>query len=253
MQGIGVVGTFQDRDQAVRDRLDRGEGVVDLMAQHADEPLPRHSLFLAKHLAQVGKRHELMRSPILPEWTPADLPPTQPAGERHVHDARGLAGEAGREPRASALLPIASFSGFASNSSRPGSSGAAGPFSSKANRATSITARTRPSRFAASSASQPLLLERLTQRVDLRENQPQRIAAIRDTGTQRVVTFAQRRQEVGYRVEWTDEAIAEHHEEAHPYENDEHAERPLGATGVVSGPQQHERHRDRRKTRQECE
>jgi hypothetical protein len=58
------------------------------MAEHADEPLPRLPLLLAKRAAQVGQHEEPMREPALAELRGARLPPAFPAGKAEVGRAR---------------------------------------------------------------------------------------------------------------------------------------------------------------------
>ena len=47
--------------EAPGDRDDRGERVVDLVPQHADEPLPGQTLLLAKRAAQIGEHEQVVR------------------------------------------------------------------------------------------------------------------------------------------------------------------------------------------------
>src|SRR6185436_10178944 len=74
--------------QTPRDGDDGRERVVDLVAEHADEPLPRLPLLLAKRAAQVGQHEEPMREPALAELRGARLPPAFPAGKAEVGRAR---------------------------------------------------------------------------------------------------------------------------------------------------------------------
>src|SRR6266487_1588002 len=49
--------------EALRDRLDRRERVVDLMAQHAGQALPRLTLLLTERATDIGQDEQLVRAP----------------------------------------------------------------------------------------------------------------------------------------------------------------------------------------------
>ena len=82
------------RREAAGDRLDRRERVVHLVADDADQPLPRLPFLFAQRLAQVREHEQLVRAAALPELAAPDLPAADAAGERRVDDARRLAVEA---------------------------------------------------------------------------------------------------------------------------------------------------------------
>ena len=84
-------------DEAAGDRLDRRERVVHLVADDANQPLPRLALFFAQRLAEVGEHEQLVRPAALAERAAPDLPAADAAGKRRVDDARRLAGQAVRQ------------------------------------------------------------------------------------------------------------------------------------------------------------
>ena len=90
---------------AVRDRLDRRQRVVDLVRQHADDALPRLLLFLAQRAAQVGEHEQLMRLAVAverrsPQLQPAAVRPERPSISRGVSPVRYC-----REPQRRRVAP----------------------------------------------------------------------------------------------------------------------------------------------------
>ena len=63
------------------------------MTNHANQPLPGLTLFLAQRLAQIRQHQQLVRPPALPELTAPDLPAADAAREGGVDDARCVAGQ----------------------------------------------------------------------------------------------------------------------------------------------------------------
>src|SRR5205823_4032012 len=74
-------------------RFDRRERVVDLVANDANEPLPRLALLVAQRPADVGEDEELVRAALLPEGRAPHFPASAAAGKRRVGDARRRAFE----------------------------------------------------------------------------------------------------------------------------------------------------------------
>src|SRR5207237_9646272 len=92
--------------QALGDRLDRGERVVQLVAEHADEALPRLPLLLAPRAAHVGDDEELMRQPALAKRATPQLPAPQPRPprERDFEDSGRVARQTVGEPEPGPVL-----------------------------------------------------------------------------------------------------------------------------------------------------
>src|SRR6266568_8993731 len=74
--------------EALRDRLDRRERVVDLMAQHADQALPRLTLLLTQRTTDICQDEQLVRAPALPERVAPQLPPAVASWKGELHDPR---------------------------------------------------------------------------------------------------------------------------------------------------------------------
>src|SRR5581483_3664212 len=81
----------QQRAEAARDRFDRGEGVVQFVAEHADDALPRLQLLLAQRAAEVGDDDEVVRAAALAKFAAPHAPAADGAGKREVQQARGVA------------------------------------------------------------------------------------------------------------------------------------------------------------------
>ena len=75
------------------------ERVVDLVAQHPHEPLPRRALLRAQRAAQVGQHQQLVRPAVLPESSAAHLPAPGAPGKGGLERARRLALQARGEPQ----------------------------------------------------------------------------------------------------------------------------------------------------------
>src|SRR5690349_2107673 len=67
------------------DGLDGGQGVVDLMTENADQPLPGLPFLFTKGPAYVGEHQELVRLPLLTEGPAAYLPPSLGNGRSEEH------------------------------------------------------------------------------------------------------------------------------------------------------------------------
>src|SRR5690606_3158364 len=75
--------------------LDGCERVVDLVAEHPDQPPPRLPLLLAQRAREVGKDQELVRQAAEPERAAAQLPaPARAARERRLQRALRAAAQA---------------------------------------------------------------------------------------------------------------------------------------------------------------
>src|SRR5207245_1300880 len=92
--------------EALRDRFDRGERVVELMAQHADQPLPRLPLLVTQRAAHVGENEELMRQPALAKRPAPHLPTPLPrtSRKRDLEHARRVARQRVGEPELCRVL-----------------------------------------------------------------------------------------------------------------------------------------------------
>jgi hypothetical protein len=87
---------------------------------------------------------------------------------------------------------------------------------------------------------EPLVAERLDQRVDFDHHLAERIAAARAAGADGEVAFAQRREQVRQRLQRQDDALAQREREAEAERDDDHCQGPLDLRRVVSGPQEDE-------------
>ena len=161
----------QQRLEAAGDRLDRRERVVELVADHADQALPGLALLVAQRAAHVGEHEQLHRLAALAE---AAAPHVEAAGgprERRLDDARRLARRGTRaSPSASAPESDQPLGRVRRAAARPrGSRAAASDAASNANTATSISSITLRSSARRLERAQPLLAQRLRERVHLDE------------------------------------------------------------------------------------
>src|SRR5690349_10170695 len=66
-------------------RLDRRERIVELVAQHAQQSLPRSPLFFTKRLTQVSQHQQLKLVPALAKRAATNVPTSNAAGKHHLH------------------------------------------------------------------------------------------------------------------------------------------------------------------------
>src|SRR5262249_62249636 len=83
---------------AVRDRLDRRQRIVDLMREHTDDALPRLLLLFAQRAAQIGEHQQLVRPAVAPERRAPQLDATALRSEGSIDQLARVSGEIRREP-----------------------------------------------------------------------------------------------------------------------------------------------------------
>ena len=198
------------------------------MADDADQALPGLALFLAQRLTQVGEHQELVRPAALAELAPANLPASDAARERRVDDARGVSRQAvveielARLAREQPLRRLAEQAG-------------AGTVDELED-VMLVESEHRDFDLGHDLAQQgrrfervePLMAERLDQRVDLDHDLAERIAAARAAGPNREVTLAQRGEQVRERLQRQDDALAQREREAEAEADDENCRASTG-------------------------
>ena len=90
---------------------------------------------------------------------------------------------------------------------------------------------------------EPLLAQRLDQRVHLDHHLAQRIAAASAARADREVPFAERREQIGEGLQREDDALAQREGEAKTEGDDEDRQRPLDLRRVIAGPEKNQRNR----------
>ena len=82
---VGRLGLAREQAlEAVGDRLDRRQRVVDLVADDTNQTLPRLALFVAQRAADIGQHQQLERHAALPEWPCRTSQRPGPAGKRQL-------------------------------------------------------------------------------------------------------------------------------------------------------------------------
>ena len=199
---------FGEASKAPGDRLDRRERVVDLVAEHPHEPLPRRALLGPEHAAQVGQHQQPVRA-VRPGGKYCRAPPT--ARRRREMPPRACAGVSpsrqAASPSASAPSPSSRSAGWPSSRSPPRFTSRSRCSPSKAKTATSISSITRRSSAVASSArsrcERSVSLSVLTSS----SARPSPSSALRAAGADRVVALAQRGEQVGDRLQRPEHAL----------------------------------------------
>ena len=237
--------------QAAGDRLDRRERIVELVAEHPDQALPGLALLLAQRTAHVGQHEQPVGRAALAERARPDLPPPRPAGERGFPDLRRallekrreaeLLGAAAEQPRL--RLAEQALAG-AVDELQP-------PRSSKANTATSISSMTFDSSAVASRAPSRCSRSVSASALTSSSTSPSGSSGPRPAGADREVLLAQRRQQIGERLQRADDALAQRQREGEPRPDEDRRQRPAELRREVARPQEHERDRHRGQRRQE--
>src|SRR4030095_4706486 len=77
--------------QAAGDRLDWRERVVQFVAQHAQQSLPRAAFFLAQRLTQICQYEQLMLRASFAEGAAANVPSAKAPRKNHLHGVAPIA------------------------------------------------------------------------------------------------------------------------------------------------------------------
>ena len=99
----------------------------------------------------------------------------------------------------------------------------------------------RPQQRARLERAEPLVVQRLGERVDFEHHRAERIVAAGAARADREVALAQRGQQVRQRLQRQHDAMAHAERAAGPDADDEHGQRPLDFRRVVAGPEQDQR------------
>ena len=212
------------------------------MADDANEPLPRLTLFFAQRLAQVGEHQQFVRPAALAEVAAPDFPAADAAGEGGVDDARRVAGQAVRRDPSSVGPPAEQPLGRLAEEPRTGAVDELQLLVLVEREDRDVDLRhhlaQQRRRF---ERVEPLVAQRLDERVHLDHHLAERIAAARAARADGEVPFAERGEQVGQRLKRQDDAFAQREREAEADRDDENGEGPLDLRRVVAGPEEDQR------------
>jgi hypothetical protein len=198
-----------ERAQRGRDRLDRGERVVELVAEDAHEALPRLELLLAQRPAEVAEHHQLVRA-ARPRGRCVRRMPQRPrrAAARRGQDPVGLALEAFSEADLPRVAPEGARPAGRAAAGRRGSRAAGLESASKAKIATSISLMT-AERSAVASSAPRLCVWRMSPRplISARTS-PRGSRRFAPARAEREVPLAQRQEQVGHGLQRAHHALA---------------------------------------------
>ena len=183
------------------------------MADHADQPLPRLALLFAQRPADVGEHQQVVLLAAEPEGRAAHLPPADAAGHRQVDDPRRRAepvGDAELDGRApEELLGGAAEQPLAGAVDEPQAlcrvEGEHGDVD---------LLHHGPQQRGGLDRAEPLLVQRLGQRVDLGHDVAERVAGRHRPAADREVVLAHRGDQVGQRLQRRDDVHAQRHQAA---------------------------------------
>ena len=229
--------------QAAGDRLDRRQRVVDLVAEHAHQPLPRLALLLAQRLAEVGQHQQLVRQ-------------RRPAGTcraAHLPAARRRPGNvsvaAARDARRSRRSPSPSSCGRRARAEPLGRlseqplaarlTSRSRLRSSKAKTATSISAITVRSSAVASSAPSRCARSVSASALTSSSTAPSASSATPRARADREVALAQRGEQVGERLQRPDHPLAQRARDSPATAQHHHRQRRRGRRRRSRPPQRH--------------
>ena len=207
------------------------------MADHADQTLPRLPFLFPQRPADVRQHQQIVRQPAQPERRPAHFPAAGAAAERrNINHARRVA------------EPIGELQFFGGAPEHVFGTAAHQPLAGAVDDAQAllrIEGEHRDVDLFHDVAEQPrgldraqaLFVKRFGQRVDLEQRGAERIVGVGGAAADRKVVFAQRRQQVGQRLQRHHDARADRRRQAKQRRQDDHRERPLHLRRVIVGPE----------------
>ena len=213
---------LEQRRETSGDRLDRRERVVDLVAEHAHESLPRLQLFFAQRLADVGEHEQRVRPSVLAKRSATHFPSPGAAGKRDVHRTRRRTLQTLRRAR-----PARRFGRAAA---RPAGPSSRSPARFTRRNAIVVVEREhgdvdlrhhRAQQRRRLHRAEPLRAQRFAEQIRFEKGEPERVVAIGAARANRVVALAQRGEHVRQRLQRPNDALAQHERGDQPRADDE--------------------------------
>ena len=223
--------------ERARDRLDRPQRVAELMADDADQPLPRLAFLLAQRPAHIRQHEQIMRQPAEPERRPSDFPSAGPAaGGRDVDHARCIAKpftqrQLLRGPAEHVLHALAhqSLAGAVDD--------AQAMFGIESEDGHVDLFHDRAQERRGFDGTEPLFVQGFCERVDLNQRGAERIVRVRGAAANREVVFAQGGEQVGQGLQRYDDASSDRSGESEQRAEDDDRQRPLDLRRVRFSPE----------------
>jgi len=225
---------------------DRGEGVVDLVREDADEPLPRLALFRLQRPVHVGQEHQGVGPAILAERAAPQFP------------AVGVGAPLVEHPRRLALKAVGEADRRGMTPDQPLGRGIEEPFPAPVHedqRAGRVVEgedggvdlrHDGPHQRRRLDDAKPLAAEKVGERVRLEIEQPDVVLGVERPRAKRKVALPHRRQEVGDGLQRPDDTRVQEGQPAGEAGEDDEGGGPLQANGGGAEPEESQRDRDRR-------
>ena len=204
---------LQQRVERAGDRLDGAERVAEFVADDADEPLPRLALLLAQRPADVGDDEQLVPLPAEAERRASHVPAAGAARQIERHDAARLA-EPGVEAERVGRVAEQLLGGAAEQALARAVHELQASLRIEREDGDVDLLHHRAQQRRRLHGAQPLLVQRLGQGVDLGHHVAERIAGHGAAAANREVVLAQRRHQVGQRLQRRHDVLAQRRQRA---------------------------------------
>src|SRR6266850_6324898 len=242
-----LCGTNESALEPLRHRLNGSEGVIQFVAQNADQSLPRLAFFISQRAAQVAQDYKMVRQAALPEGPAPQSPAPGTARKIQLHGARRIPVQAGAESQLFRRKTQETLH-------RPSQQALAGAINEAQLRVVVERKDGEVDFFhhgaqqrAGFQRAQALLPQRLAERVHFNDHFAHGVVAARAARPQRKILFAQGRQQIRKCLQGEDHPGAQREGESQPKRNDKKSQRPKRAGRKISRPQQNERNQRTRK------
>ena len=215
------------------------------MSQHADEPLPRLELLLTQGPADVREHEQLVRKAALAERGPVHAPArcgSRLARKGLLQGANRIARETVRQAQVGGVLADHPLDRLGQQPLSRAVHQLEAPLAVEGEHRHIDLLHHLAKQGRRFERPQPLLLERVPQRVHFDHDLAQRLVTLRSARPDGIVSLAQRGENVGERLQRTRHPLPDAEGEAEPDRDNQDRKRPLRLRGVVPSPEQEHRH-----------
>ena len=221
--------------------LDRCEGIIQLVADDADEALPRFQFLLAQRLAEIGDHDKFVRQSSFAKTGPAHPPAAGATGEGARQHAGVLAGEAVNEIEFAGLPAQESFGGLAHEFLTRAIDEAQGFVRVEGEDGDIDFLHDGAQQGGGLERAEPLFLQRAAEQVDLRHHIAEGVVAIGSARPDGKIPLPQRGEQIGHGVQWTDHLLAQGECKPKPAQDHDQTERPFHLGRVITRVEQRAR------------
>src|SRR5216683_481721 len=230
--------------ETLRHGLNGREGIVELVAHDANQALPGLALFVAEGAAEVTEHHQVMGQTGLAKGAAAHAPAAGAAGESQLHGAHRLVFEGSAESQFSGGEAEEAFRGAREEAFAGTIDEAQFVFVVEGENGHVDFFHNGAQERGGFEGAEALLAQRLAEGIDFDHDFAHGVVAASAAPAHGEIFFAHGGEEIGKSLQGKRDAMAHGNCKAEPQADDEQAQSPHGAGGIVAGPQ--ENHGDER-------